>query len=195
MVLAFAGRARGRHDADDAFQATFLVLVKKARALGEGFARVPGSIRSPFAPPVSAGSGRTGGAHEAVSGHQRRGEPDGGADDDLGPGCTRRSSGCPSVSGCPGPLRSRAAHPRAGGPASGLADRNRQEPAGTGEAATRTPFPPRPGTGPGLSRRLEPMAQISLRLPPLIDSTAPAIGFASTGAIAAGSTPRCPRHR
>ena len=37
------------HDRQDAFQATFLVLVKKARACGFGTRSVPGSIKWPFA--------------------------------------------------------------------------------------------------------------------------------------------------
>ena len=137
------------HDAQDAFQATFLVLVKKARgALGAGLAWAPGSIRSPTGPRRVPGRRPPAGAGTNGQRRCRSEEARVEADRRAGAGAPRGDRPAPrALPGAGGALRPRGTHPRAGGAASGLAGRDGQEPAVAGPGtAPRPAAPPRPRT-------------------------------------------------
>ena len=113
MVLRVCRGVLGdQHEAQDAFQATFLVLV---RAAGSGCETrwAPGSIKSPAARhrrpdrPARRRRLRSDAARRAEEDPARTG-------DDLGACCTRRSTGFPSVS-APVVLCDLEGAPRAGG--------------------------------------------------------------------------------
>ena len=155
MVLRVCrGVLRDPHDAQDAFQATFLVLVRKARALWVRDSLGPWLHQVAYRTGLARAVGRRPPAHGTSAGAAATASPSRppGADRRPGPGRPRGGRPAPrALPGPGGPLRPRRADPRAGGPAPGLAGRDGQEPAVPGAGpAPRPALPPRvrPGCRP-----------------------------------------------
>ena len=138
---------RDEHEAQDAFQATFLVLARRAHRSGCGTRSVPGFTPSPIgSPPVHARRRSVGvGTSGAMPSSRRGGWPSITDEDrgDLEAVVHEEIDRLPEHYPHPAdPLRPGGLHSRAGGATSGLAGRHGQEPAGTGTSAAADPADP-----------------------------------------------------
>ena len=139
-------------DAHDAFQATFLVLVRRPGRCGSATRSAPGCTRSPGGWPAAPGRTPAADASRAAGrravGVVAKGPSRKRLPTTWGRSSTRNSPGCRSGTGRPGALRPGGPDPRAGGAAPGLAGRDGQEPALPGPGPPPRPADPsRPGAG------------------------------------------------
>ena len=152
MVLRVCrGVLNDPHDTQDAFQATFLVLVRKARALW---------VRDSLGPWLHQVAYRTASCARSTAARRRRHERRAAIPVGSGPRRARRRAGggaprgdrpAPrTLPGAGGALRPGGMHSRAGGPAPGLAGGDGQEPAVAGPGTAPRPAAPsrhHPGCG------------------------------------------------